>query len=204
MTDFQWSFLEEGDLKAMAGLAINLYKEFMVLTNVPQPRPVFFTKTGCIAPKDVDGVRITKLRLEMTKECYVFCSIVRLRDPDGKIVREDSLWAFASNGGDKTYHIQNPFTYKTSEKRGPDGYRVKVVEFEWEKEGDLEYGPHEYWQSRSKTQEFLDNATPQEQNFYEQVVHDSGFEEQPDDLLKALRGPRPKRIGGKSKPHTES
>ena len=180
---------EACDLKAMAQMAFEKYKELMLELNDPNPSAIFITKKGIVMPSPDDPknlMRITKQRLEEARECYALCYIAQARDMDGKVVRENAVFVLSSGGGDKTFRITQPFTYKTVKRRGKKRKIVKVVEFEWEKESDEPYGPFQEWQSRAEMQTELDELTPQQQRLFEFIDVESGWEPKPDDYLKPL------------------
>lgn len=164
------------ELKALAESSHDFVKTYMTKKKTPEPPMVFFTKQGIMIPdpKDLENTpRVFQRFLELAGECYAKTFIARLRGENGDIAYEDALVTIASDGGDLTFHLADPFTYEGK------GDRVEIC---WQEDSGSWYG----WQSRSANRVHIQTLTPQQQRMLDYISAESGMESKSDDWLRLL------------------
>lgn len=165
------------ELKALAESSHDFVKTYMNKKKTPEPPMVFFTKQGIVIPdpKDLENApRVFQRFLELAGKCYAKTFLARLRNENGDVVFEDALITIASDGGDLTYHLADPFTYEKREDR--------VVEIQW----DEDCGSWGGWQSRKQNRKHMESLSPQQQRMLDYIRTESGLENQPLDWLRML------------------
>lgn len=165
------------EIRKTAEVSHGIIRGYMTKRRIIEPPMIFFTKMGIVVPdrKDLeDAPRIFQRFLELTGECFAKTFLARLRNEDGIVVHEDALVTVASDGGDLTYHLADPFTYERREGR--------VVEIKW----DEDCGSWSGWQSRSANRDHVRTLSLRQQRMLDYISAESNMEWKNGDWLRML------------------